>query len=303
MKKILPLIILLVILGIILSQKDKLYELYRNITLEHKIDNLTPPTTNEYFRENKFNYVQTTDKFIPYNKQELLNVIYTIISSGQEEYTFYCPNEYVDCLKDLDNIAKNQAVLSNINNFVHPYNSFKHIETKYDDSREVTISYSKNYTDKDIAELNNKIDYLFKHLYNPKDTQVNNIKRIHNYIANNSRYDSNRADNDIVVYKSDIAYGPLIQGYALCGGYADAISLYLDKMNIINYKVSSSEHVWNAIKLNNKWYHLDLTWDDPITDTGENYILYDYFLIDTKTLKSKQIKQHNFNQIVYSELQ
>ena len=303
MKKILPLIILLVLLGIILSQKDKLYEIYQNISLEHKIEKLTPPVTNEYFRENKFNYVQTTDNFVPNNKQELLNVIYTIISSGQTEYTFYCPNEYTNCLEDVNSIAKDQAVLSNINNFVHPYNSFKHIETKFDDSKEVTITYSKNYTEKEIALVNAKIDYLFKYLYNPKDNQIVNIRRIHDYIAKHTRYDSNRADNDIIVYKSDIAYGPLIQGYALCGGYADAISLYLDKMNIINYKVSSNEHVWNAIKLNNKWYHLDLTWDDPITDTGEDYLLHDYFLINTKTLENKQIKQHNFDKIVFSELQ
>ncbi len=303
MKKTIPLIIILLILVGILLNKDKLYEEYHNYILKNKIENITPPVTNEYYRLNNFNYVQITNDYVPNNKQELLNIIYTIISSGQTEYTFYCPKEYETCLNDVNNIAENQSILSDINNFVHPYNSFKHIETKYDNTREVTITYTKNYTEEDIRLVNQKIDYLYSKLYKQNDTVVNNLRRFHDYVANHSAYDSNRADNNIIKYKSDIAYGPLIEGFSLCGGYSDAIALYLDRMNITNYKVSSQEHVWNAICINKKWYHLDLTWDDPITDTGQNYLLHDYFLINTKTLESKNIKQHEYDKTVYSELQ
>ena len=303
MKKILPLLVILIILVGILVEKDKIYETYNTFILKQKIENIKAPVTNEYYRENKFNYVQTTDDYVPDNKQELMNLIYTIISSGQTTYTFYCPTDYKDCIKDVNDIAENQSILSDINNFVHPYNSFKHIETTYDNTREVTITYTKNYTEEQIIEVNNRINYLFKKLYRPKDSVAVNLRRFHDYVANHAKYDSERADTNEFKYYSDIAYGPLIEGYALCGGYSDAIALYLDKMNITNYKVSSNDHVWNAIKINNKWYHLDLTWDDPITDTGQNYLIHDYFLITTQQLEKKAQEQHQFDKTIYSELQ
>lgn len=303
MKKSIPLLILLAILAAIIIKRDDIYTLYNNYMLNKSIEALQPPVTNEYYRNNKFNYVQTTQDFVPKNRKELMNVIYSIISSGQTNYSFYCPLEYKECIDDLTAIAKDTATLSDINNFVHPYNTFKHIEVISDDTRKVTINYSKNYSEDQINAVNKKIDYLFNKLYNPKDTQINNIKKYHDYVAQHSQYDVNRSDNEIVKYASDIAYGPLIEGYALCGGYSDAISLYLEKMNIPNFKVSSAEHVWNAVLINNKWYHLDLTWDDPITDTGENYLMHDYFLITTKQLKYKAKDQHAFNETIYSELQ
>jgi transglutaminase/protease-like cytokinesis protein 3 len=38
------------------------------------------------------------------------------------------------------------------------------------------------------------------------------------------------------------------------------------------------EHVWNIVKVDGKWYNIDLTWDDPILDNGESMISYDFFL-------------------------
>ncbi len=303
MKKSIPLLILLALLAVVIIKRDDMYTLYNNYMLKQNIANLKPPTTNEYYRNNKYNYVQTTNDFVPKNKKELMNVIYSIISSGQTNYTFYCPLEYKECLNDLTKIAEDTGILSDINNFVHPYNTFKHIEVISDNTRKVTINHTKNYTEDQINAVNKKIDYLFKKLYNSKDTQINNIRRFHDYVAKHSQYDVNRSDNSVVKYASDIAYGPLIEGYALCGGYSDAISLYLEKMNIANFKVSSAEHVWNAVYLNNKWYHLDLTWDDPITDTGEDYLMHDYFLITTQQLKLRAKKQHAYDETIYSELQ
>ena len=50
---------------------------------------------------------------------------------------------------------------------------------------------------------------------------------------------------------------------------------------IINYKISNDEHIWNLVYLDEKWYHLDLTWDDPIITGGgrvTDTIKYAYFL-------------------------
>ena len=80
------------------------------------------------------------------------------------------------------------------------------------------------------------------------------------------------------------------------------MELFLEKMKIKSYKVSSEQHVWNAVELDGKWYHLDLTWDDPITNTGEEILSHTYFMITTQKLKEVATSQHNFDENVYSEL-
>ena len=70
-------------------------------------------------------------------------------------------------------------------------------------------------------------------------------------------------------------------------------------MNIINYKISNEEHIWNLVYLDGKWYHLYLTWDDPISETNINRDTY--FLITTKTLEELNDGTHNFDKKIYSE--
>ena len=150
--------------------------------------------------------------------------------------------------------------------------------------------------------ITSKIDELFPQLVSNTNSLENNIKNVHDYIVNNSKYDSNRSDNGVTSYKSDTAYGPLFEGYALCGGYTDLMELFLERMNIKSFKVSSENHIWNAVYFNNNWKHLDLTWDDPVASDGKEYLEYNYFLIDTDQLLTLEQTEHNFNLEHYKEL-
>ena len=141
-----------------------------------------------------------------------------------------------------------------------------------------------------------------KEVINKNLSTEDQLKEIHDYIIDNSIYDSNRTDNNVIEYKSDIAYGPLIEGYGICGGYSDAFELFLEDLGIKSYKVSSDSHVWNAVDLYNNWYNIDLTWDDPVTNTGEQIIEEKFFKVTTNELLSLEKEQHNFNQNVYQEL-
>ena len=82
-------------------------------------------------------------------------------------------------------------------------------------------------------------------------------------------------------------------------GYADAMAIFLDKLNVINYKISNEEHIWNLVYLDGKWYHLDLTWDDPISDINVNRDTY--FLITTNTLEKINDGTHKFDKSIYTE--
>ena len=249
-----------------------------------KNPNITLGNKNEYYRDYDFEFIQNTEDFSPNNLQELLNIYYTIINAGKDEFTFYCPKDYENCLNDVGDLANDQSKLSDINNFVHPFNSFSHIETEYDSFGRVQVRITKSYSANDIDLINDKVDKLYTQLIDSNKSDVENIRKVHDYIINNSKYDSDRSDKKIINYRSDIAYGPLFEGYAICGGYTDLMQLFIERMNIKSYRISSDDHIWNALYLNNKWSHLDLTWDDPVASDGKDYL------------------QHDFNQEIYSEL-
>lgn len=81
----------------------------------------------------------------------------------------------------------------------------------------------------------------------------------------------------------------------VCQGYAQAFYYMAKKLgfNVAYCRSSEISHIWNCIELDGKWYHIDLTWDDPLgyTDTATriDYVQYTDFLTSSSTaLRSKQ---------------
>ncbi len=302
MKKYLYTGLLFILVGITYMYKEDFIRVYNKYFLtSNKID-VKIKSYNDYYKSDSYNFVQNVNNFSPESIQDIYNIYYTAINAGKKKFTFYCSNKYDNCLKDIKYIANDQKTLSNINNFIHPYNSFRHIETTYDTAGKITIEIERVYSDDDINIINTKINEIEKELKDPTLSTEEQIKKYHDYIINTTKYDSNRSDNNVINYKSDTAYGTLIEGYSLCGGYADSMAILLGNLGVTNYKISSENHVWNAIKLNDKWYHLDLTWDDPVVDDGTELLEHDFFLIDTNKLLEIEKNEHNFDQEVYSEL-
>ena len=300
MKKVIVLLLFIIIGYLAYRYRDNIYELYYEyfVPIEEKVTKLEK---NKYYRDYDFSYVQNTTDFIPTNKDDIKNIYYTVVNSGMNEFTFYCPKTYENCLNDVNDLAKDQNIISNINNFVHPYNSFKTLKTEVTTTGKVTIEVNKVYTEEMITILNYKVAEIEKNNLNNISNIKDKIKKIHDYIINNTSYDKNRSDKKIVNYKSDNAYGVLIENYGLCGGYTDAMMLFLEDFNIENYKIATENHIWNYVKLDDEWLHLDLTWDDPVTTNGKDILDDAYFLINDKTLRSIEKTEHNYNADIYSE--
>ena len=304
-KYLIVLVFLIGFIALIYYNQDKINDIYKDLV--YKDTDYRLKNKNEYFRDYNFIYVKNVDNFIAKNKRDIRDIYYSGLNTGASSFEFKCSTEYENCLKDVEELANDNTKLSNINNFVHPYNSFKNINTTYNNIGIVTVEIKHMYKKEDIETINSKINAIYPALtqgYNKNDiTSVKNtITTIHNYIINTTRYDSDRADNNIKKYRSDIAYGPLFEGYALCGGYTDLLELILERMEIKSFKVSSDMHVWNAVNIGNRWYNIDLTWDDPVTNTGEDMLLNDYLLIGTHEMQEKDLSQHSFNQEIYNEL-
>ena len=302
MKKLAFLGVLLIILGLMLGTNEKanipINELFSPPKITVVLDE-----KNAYYRNYDFSFVQNTEDFNPDCKQDLLNIYYTVINAGKNSFTFYCSKEYENCLDDVKDIANDKTTLSLINNYVHPYNGFNHIETEFDNTGKVEIIIHKSYSEDEIIAIEQKLDEIQNKVLTENTTTEQKIKLIHDYIINNTKYDVQKTENtNSTLYKSEIAYGPLLQGYGICSGYTDAMQLILERLEIENFKVASANHVWNAVKIDDTWKHLDLTWDDPILDIGLDWIIHDFYLISTEELLKLDQTEHTFDQNIYVEL-
>lgn len=263
--------------------------------------NMTPkvlvPAKNEYALDKDYLYVQKTDNFIPKNRQDIMNIFYTIFDNGYEEFTFYCPEDYPSCTDDVDSISHNQDIITNIGNFVHPYNNFVNLKVVTDSFGEVDVKVTKMYSEKQIQYVNKKINELLNEVNNlPLDQKV---LQIHDKIIERTEYDIDGLEQ----YGN--AYKLFNDNKSKCSGYADTLAIILTKLKVPNYRVASNKHVWNGVYINNKWVHIDLTWDDPIVDNKDlvtNEIAHKFYMIDTNTLLLNDSKEHNFDQNVYKEM-
>jgi len=301
MRKYLVFIMLVLLLGVTYLYRENFIIFYIN----HFIEVDREPKLagqNNYTKQENQSYVTKIEDFNPHSLQDLKNIYYTVLNAGEEQISFFCPEDYIDCTKDIKHLANDQATLSHINNFVHPFNGFKHIETEYDSLGKITITIDKTYNKEKQNIVLKKVNEIMEEIIDEKDNDEEKIKKIHDYIINHTKYDQDRSDKKIVKYDSDTAYGTLIEGYGLCGGYTDSMAIFLNMLGIKNYKVSSENHVWNAVYLDGKWYHLDLTWDDPITTDGKDIIEYNFFLIDQKELENLKTNQHGYDKTIYKEL-
>ena len=254
---------------------------------------------NDYYLDGNFKYIENYTDDVS-NKKELLDYIYYVINTGSEYADGECTKEYTNCITDLKNIADDQDTLTIINNFVHPYNSFKTISFTYDTKGHFSLSIEHVYTKEEISEINYVIDNQIKTLANDNIPTEDKIKNIHDYIINNTKYDTLKTkDINDSTYKSNTAYGVLIQGYGICSGYSDAIAIFLDKLGIENYKISNETHIWNLVHINGLWRHLDATWDDPVSEFNENRNTY--FLISYDELTKLNDDTHSFDKQVYRE--
>lgn len=255
---------------------------------------------NQYALDYDFEYIKTTDDFIADNRQEILNIIYTSLNNGYDNFYFYC--HYEECQEDVSDITEPENLIT-ISNYIHPYNVYRRVYVSTNSFDKVEIRIEKSYTNDNINSINQRLDQIIKEIITDDMSDKEKITVFHNYIIDNTVYDSNYLETNLndIDNPSHKALGPLFFGKALCGGYADVMAIFLNRLNIPNYRISSSDHIWNFVYLDNNWYHLDLTWDDPVTDSGVNMRLDTFLLITTEQLENLNTNYHIYDKNVYPE--
>ncbi|MBR0542217.1 MAG: hypothetical protein IJK26_08445 [Clostridia bacterium] len=112
---------------------------------------------------------------------------------------------------------------------------------------------------------------------------------IHDYICNNSRYVLDDYENLKVS-----AYDLLVNGEAVCEGYARTAQLLLNLSGIANYIVIGESdmtdsgrtgHMWNVVTIGGENYYLDVTWDDIDEQTEGVDGCYLYFNVPEEVIR------------------
>ena len=119
-------------------------------------------------------------------------------------------------------------------------------------------------------------------------SDLEKIKAVHDWLVKNVAYDY---ENYVLRAIPDHSYGmegAVLHGKAVCQGYAEAFSYFMYVLGIECEMVTGTAnngnglwigHAWNRVKIDGNWYYIDVTWDDPLPDRGDNVYWYKYYLV------------------------
>lgn len=225
---------------------------------------------------------------------------YEELSDIEKEYydiiydNILCHNEHF-ILPQSDNVEHISRVWSAIS-YDHPelfcldkmtYDYYKDI-VKEEPVSEFSCTLYYLYTKEDCDKISQNIDRISDKWLKKFDKadiityeQVENLVRI---VANKLSYYHNY-DSVALNHCQDIP-SAFIDRKTVCAGYAKSFKYLADKIGFeticVEGKYNGISHLWNKVKIGDKWYNLDITSAD--TD-DEDSVDYKYILVSDKNMK------------------
>lgn len=215
------------------------------------------------------------------NHYELENVIFEQMSRLNPNFKI----KYTGSLENVEEFLKNIVhkdiyVNSNISKVNWDITGSKAVV-----SINVNVSYIITPEKRILADK--EIDNILSEIIEPYMNNHEKVKAVHDYIVLNGKYDINS------IYYSD--YDLLMEGTSVCNGYALLTYNMLQKLNIpvslVSGTAAGEAHIWNMVKLDNYWFHLDTTWDDPIPDSDT--VSYTYYMLTEKEISKDHTIDEN----------
>ena len=145
----------------------------------------------------------------------------------------------------------------------------------------LSINVSASYFTTLVQEqwLDEQVEAIVADITNSNMSIYEKVRAIHNNIIGRLVYQD-------IGNNGHSAYFALRDGKGVCQAYATLAYKMLNEAGIQNKLVlgytdgdENATHLWNLVFLDGKWYHLDVTWDDPTGAAIDAPIRDKYFLV------------------------
>ena len=145
----------------------------------------------------------------------------------------------------------------------------------------LTVEETRTY----FAQVDAKLAF-YQSLVNDSMTQEQKALIIHDYIVSHSEYDTS--------YSIYACEGIFMRGIGVCQSYACTYMYILNSLGIDCYFVPSDamRHGWNIVRINGQLYHVDCTYDDPVSDRF-GMASHEYFLLSDNAIS--QMNHYSWN--------
>ena len=224
------------------------------------------------------------------NGQDLLGDYY---QSAIEAYTYDNPDVFYlspnKMFLNMETTTQGKKVTYNV--YINSGSEANYLVDGYNSKQDIDNAMSQ------IEQVKNEI------LSRRTGNTYNDIKLVHDYLVDNVEYDSSISKPNIY----DI-YGALVRKESVCEGYARSFKYLMDELNIpctlvigtaTNSQGQTENHAWNYVQINNNWYAVDTTWDDPIiigNGTVSESIKYRYFLKGSSEINADHFPSGKFTE-------
>ena len=157
-------------------------------------------------------------------------------------------------------------------------------------SMKVNYTYSADEVKAMQAEIDAETDKILSMITSDM-SDYDIVKLFHDYIIMNCTYDTDAANPNSI-------YGTLVEKSALCQGYSQSFTYLCSLVGIDSFivlGVANEPHMWNVVKMDGDYYHVDLTWDDPDRAKSPDSVRYDYFgLTDDRIRELRQFDDYDY---------
>jgi transglutaminase/protease-like cytokinesis protein 3 len=136
-------------------------------------------------------------------------------------------------------------------------------------------------------QLDRKIAQIIAEMPSSADTDSKKALYLHDYIVKNVSYE--------LTGDHQTAFGALLDGKAVCAGYAEAYLKLLTAAGIRAYTITGTAdngdgnlvgHAWTMLYLEGICVFTDVTWDDPFVngEQKDDYVSYTYFQLSMEDM-------------------
>lgn len=264
-----------------------------NIKIENlttSFDSLINKSDFTYTKDFKVNKLQIANSDYYYNKlTDSQKIIYSSIAKGVNKYEKNISvKNYI--VKDNDTSYNDVSAAMEAFFTDHPevfylnYNyQLNNVQSAISSKLEIQVTYTDvaYKINEQINELDDKIKEMTSDISSLNDFEKE--LAVHDKLGKLSSYYTTSSDD--IPQICHTSYGAIISKSAVCDGFTKAMQLLLDRVKIESIFVSgvtdNKAHAWNLVKINNNWYHMDLTSDKLVkqTDGTTPNLIHSYFNI------------------------